>query len=296
MIIIVEGPDGAGKTHLTRQLQARFNLRYAHEGPPPADIPTLEHYGSILQTARGEIKQNGVVFDRLALGERVYGPIYRNHDSLGELGWRVFTRLIYASVTFQVMCLPSYDVCHRSWASGRDEMIKDEETFRKTYDAFDNLSHATKQNYIYDWTHLGGFQKLCRAVEDWFGVRQPIPIGMVGSPFAHYLLVGDRGSNPNSKTTDLAFFGITGSSGYLMKALDQAGFSEAELMWVNAVRHDGIKAIWTLPGVVIALGDVASHECKKRFIEHKKIPHPQYWKRFRGSKFGDYVEKLKECR
>lgn len=290
MIIIVEGCDGGGKSTLTAQLMKRFKLQYHHEGPPPADMSSLEHYGSILQAYR----EKNVVFDRFALGERVYGPIYRGFDTLGESGWRVFHRLITASATFQIMCLPKYEVCRKAWASGRDEMIRDEPTFKKTYDGFKEL--ASTQNHIYDWTHEGAFERLCIRIEDWYATHRPLPFGVIGSPNASYLLVGDKGSNPNSKTTDLAFFGTSGSSGYLTEALDRAGYVESELMFVNAHRHDGLNGSWPIPSKIIALGSAASHECRSRTLAHTKIPHPQYWKRFHSSDVNGYVELLRGCR
>jgi MoxR-like ATPase len=67
MIVILEGPDGAGKTTLAEQLAKKYGLVYKHEGPPPPKVNVLEYYGQLLDEARGK----NVVFDRLALGERV---------------------------------------------------------------------------------------------------------------------------------------------------------------------------------------------------------------------------------
>ena len=82
MLIVLEGPDGAGKTTLAKALMAGFyrkwpsgTFRIEHRGPlrlnvDPADEYTLPDYDPADMT-------NLVVCDRWHLSEAVYGPIYR---------------------------------------------------------------------------------------------------------------------------------------------------------------------------------------------------------------------------
>lgn len=297
MIIILEGPDGAGKTTLADQLCTRYDLRYHHEGPPPSGIDALEYYGHILEGERELIAggAKGIVFDRLALGERVYGPIYREHDRLGENGWRVFQRLINAANAVQVMCLPPYQTCYESWSSGRNEMIARSkvDVFHRTYNRFDDL--ASPSQIRYDWT-TDELTWLCGEIEAEDKSRHALPPGMNGAPNGRYLFVGEKGANPESLTTDLAFFGVTNSSWWLTECLDQAGFREDEIAFVNARRHDDIEATWAVFPKVIALGLVAEQECRRRYLDHSRVPHPQYWKRFQGHDRQGYVNMLRGLR
>lgn len=310
MIIVIEGPDGAGKTTLARALCARFNLEYHHEGPPPAGRPALEHYGALVENARWRTQfpveqtidpaakspsqvKSGVVFDRLALGQTVYGPIYRNDISFGADEMRVMNRLLTAADAFEILCLSSYETCLTNWrANRRYEMITDEAMFQAVYEGF--AQFALAYDHVVDYTEPGVYEILMQVIEghDW----HTLPLGVIGSPHAQYLFVGDRGSDPTSLVTDLAFFGVTDSSKYLTGALNTAGFLAHECAFVNARRHDGRIITWPETRVTIALGEHATIECDRRHRPCHSLPHPQYWQRFHHHDMSGYVRLLRACR
>lgn len=289
MIIILEGCDGSGKTTLAKHLVEKYGLEYRHEGPPPPDVHPLQYYGAILDAARGK----NVVFDRFALGERVYGPVLRGGTRLGKPEWRVFERLMRAVGAVQIICVVPYEVAHQNWSSGRPELFHDEEKFKQTYDMFEAFAKVGmwRNMWRYDYTS-GGLWMLSGLDAN----APTLPPGLIGAPNPNYLFVGDKGSDPLSKTTDLAFFGTEGSSGYLTYILDQVGVSEHECAFVNATRWDGQVLPWVIPAKkTIALGTHAVTECRRRFLAHEAIPHPQYWKRFHAHDPAGYVKLLKEC-
>lgn len=137
-IFIIEGPDGAGKTTLARSLCYDYNLEYFHEGPPPIDVyPVMEYYSSlIVNAAMGTV---GAVFDRLALGEMVYGPVLRDGDRLGEHGWEDICHVMATFRVEHIVCLPSLETCYGNWLEGRaknQELIDSSTIFFKTYSKF----------------------------------------------------------------------------------------------------------------------------------------------------------------
>jgi hypothetical protein len=164
MIIILEGPDGSGKSTLAGQLQARYGLDYHHEGPPPADKPALDHYVHVLKSFQGR----RLVIDRFALGERVYGPLHRGVDRLGELGWQQFSQVAFDMRVFQVMCLPRFQTCLEAWQSGRTEMITDKQVFLQTYLEFARLStnpDGSPAMFIYNWQDPFHWADLCQSLD-----------------------------------------------------------------------------------------------------------------------------------
>lgn len=115
MVIIVEGPDGSGKTTLCRSLERIMRLPYQHYGPPPAGVGRLEYYK---REFRNKTSHNhGYIFDRFALGELVYGPILRP----GQLSFnyrrytKSFLPMLRRMNVMTIICLPRIQVCESNW-------------------------------------------------------------------------------------------------------------------------------------------------------------------------------------
>jgi predicted ATPase len=293
LIVILEGPDGAGKTHLAHQLHQRWQTVYHHAGPPKDEPNLLEHYA--LQVQKARLDGMNHVFDRLALGEMVYGPILRGKDRLGSAGWTVFKRLLNAASVRRVLCLPRYETCLKNWSS-KEELIQDRATFDRTVQAWSFIQRIDDQMFVYDYENPRMFDALMVHIDPSVS-SGPLPHHMVGSPYADYLVVGQRGSNLNSQL-DLPFFGVTDSSRYLNDALQEAGFEEHELAFMNAFPARSVMArrIPTTYKRVIALGEEASDVCASQGVEHDHIPHPQYWRRFKHHSQSTYAGLLQGSR
>jgi hypothetical protein len=294
MIVIIEGPDGAGKTTLAKELAERFELEYHHEGPSPLHNSLLEHYGKLFENAR--IQKRGVVFDRFALGERVYGPILRGQDRLGADGWKLMLRLITAVNAIQIFCLPPFEVCRVNWEKDKG-IITSKEILYETYLCWQVFSASQiTYNYANADPKWNEFSTLLHAIKLFQGNAKPLPVGIIGSPTAKYLFVGDVGSN-KSAHVDLPFFATVNSSEYLNEALEQAGYEEHEIALANAHRHDALKQELptTIPRI-IALGARADQSLNVRGIAHQTAPHPQYWKRFFHHDMKGYVQMLRALR
>lgn len=282
MIVIIEGPDGAGKTELAHTLCQRYNLAYLHEGPPPprpADV--LKHYGTLLNKARGK----NILFDRLALGERVYGPIVRRDNRLTEEGWHAFARLIKASGAHQILCLPSLETCCTNMRE-RGETVN-EPQMKAVHAAFGRLYETS--DFVYDYT----FHAVPTLHE-----KSVLPLGYLGSPDMKYLFVGERGNDMDS-TLDLPFFGIGHSARYLNSTIVQAGYNEVDIGFVNAfdLQAEEPRYLIRRPGLkYIALGRVAENVCRAQMLPHHAVPHPQYWRRLHYHNMVGYAVKLAGAR
>ena len=157
MIVIIEGPDGAGKTTLAKQLMDKYNLSYHHEGPPPTDIHPLKYYSDVLENIA---HKNNVVIDRFALGERVYGPPLRGEDRLGDYQWAEMNDHFRFWGVKQVLCLPPVDVCHKAWKqSKKSELFDDPKIFLETYARYGYFA-SRYEFIIYDRTKLWALEDL----------------------------------------------------------------------------------------------------------------------------------------
>lgn len=85
MIIIVEGPDGAGKSTLIRNIaQGARMSTYTHFGAPESDEDAFGYYkkyAAAIKQCKPEVIN---IFDRSWYSDMVYGPIMRSREEMTQ--------------------------------------------------------------------------------------------------------------------------------------------------------------------------------------------------------------------
>lgn len=92
-IYVLEGPDFAGKTTLAasirnnifRQSEGGIDIQIVHNGQPEDGTNLFAEYVRQIMSANDRdlgVSQTHTIFDRLHIGEAVYGPKYRSHSQL----------------------------------------------------------------------------------------------------------------------------------------------------------------------------------------------------------------------
>lgn len=144
--IIIEGPDGAGKTTLAKQLAFLTGKAYHHEGPPPQGVDVFQHYMSLL------VRNEPTVFDRLFEGENVYGPILRGATRLSAEETRLLRS--HAGVHARTVFVnPGFSDCLANWgrrAARGGELIADPGPFTQTFCAWEELAEVFDISYDYN--------------------------------------------------------------------------------------------------------------------------------------------------
>lgn len=79
MIIIIEGPDGAGKTMLAEQLSKQNKCPIIHRSKPKDDAEKAAMMGTYIQAIK---ERKNVIFDRCWYSEMVYGAVMRDKSAI----------------------------------------------------------------------------------------------------------------------------------------------------------------------------------------------------------------------
>jgi hypothetical protein len=290
-LLILEGPDCGGKTTLAETLEREHGYRRVHMGPPGPQHP-YEQYMEALADAAIRQKQGidtrPVVFDRLHLGERVYGPQLRGEDKLGAALTRQLDRVIMGLNGAIVYCRTDTETTLEIWrdrnAKGL-ELVKNEGQMRAIIDRYDAImaeqaSTKLRHDWQTQWT-AGALLEVSQREQR-----------NVGPGIGHWtegvtLLIGERINREFRGSIDWPFTGIGASSLWLTEQLISWGVSENDLYWVNAKSPLGDDLDPSFieklrPKKIIALGNLAEGWC--RFVakcQFSTVEHPQFWKRFR---------------
>lgn len=279
MITIIEGPDGAGKTTLAKELAKRLRAEYVHCGPPRGD-PFREYFDLFQDTPTG-----GRVFDRYHLGERVYGPVYRGEDGLGAARQRMLERALFSKRAVVIRCLPPLDTVIENWTRRKaegGEMLDNVAQLKAVYEGFQNVTtHLPEAVHNYTKDDLDGLVSWIKTLR---------PEANLGPGAGHFregntLIVGEQ-CGPKD-ITGMPFIGDAGScSLWLADQLEKWYISEYNLYWINALDADGdledpafIDKLQ--PSKIIALGKIAAKWCDALDLTYTGVPHPQFWKRFK---------------
>src|SRR4051812_18522188 len=116
-LVILEGPDGAGKTTLAEQLGRRGWL-VVHLGPfLQVDDDLARLYVEAMMPAI--LGHADVVLDRCWLSEIPYGLVMRDGDD--RLGWqrRLLERLALRCRATVIRCLPPREIAKSWWTARR---------------------------------------------------------------------------------------------------------------------------------------------------------------------------------
>lgn len=298
-VVIIEGPDGAGKTTLCQHLVKR-GFKYFHEGPPPPEGDMLEYYAVKLWKAMHG--RAPVVFDRFHLGEMIYGPIARNVDRVGYYGMRMFRRVFRSHNVLCTVATPPFATCYANWKKkfeAGDDYLRDQHKFTDCYHRFVGLQ-AYHRRFDYTEHTCQEWYDNYFASEESPMAQDPFPAWSIGCPRAKFLIVGER---TNGTETDFPFFNSKNSSRFLNEALWEAGYHEDEMMFTNTFSKKGRprdlrQTIDRMPDlrVALAFGEQAQEACRLADIPFVSLTHPACFFRFHQKRRPEFVNKLREVR
>lgn len=297
MIIVLEGPDLAGKSTLARALADVTDLEVIHRGPP-TQHPLYEYEPAGKWTG---------ICDRWHLGETVYGPLLRGESKLDDAQlWHVAAYLRARGAIVVLLMTPLETILDR-YAQRGDSLIKYDDLVRiyDRYNAYvgthfrditimgnDPSLYAT---FIHNAAHTAWMESA--VLRETYGLRT-----YVGPRHPKVLFVGDKRHHGDDSEFDSAFVPLPDTSGhFLMSALRRNplsfGLHEAGFMNANECSGDEFYHAWSILGrpVTVALGANAHNKLEHVRIPHGAAPHPQFVRRFHHHAHYEYGELVLEA-
>jgi hypothetical protein len=300
MLIAFEGVDCSGKSTLIKHVQKILLQRglisevVNHGKPAPNAHPLTEYAGSITSRAGRHL-----IFDRLHVGEEIYGKLYRDGSRL-TLAQRVFIDGLlasYGALLVHVTASPD-TVVARCQSRGEDYLKSEdvawavEEYHRQTVDRRYWITVNTDNHDLDDMPSVA--MKLVEiAMTRWLTMSPVIELGTdyVGPRWPQALLVADRPvPTADARTPYGALTPWNGNcADYLFNALYDvylvAPRRIPRIGWVNSHLTD-VKRLYVELGSpsVVALGSEAHKALDRQSVPVAgRVDHPQYVRRFKHS-------------
>jgi hypothetical protein len=301
VLIIVEGPDGAGKTTLVERLYTRLRGDEYRRTPhrlharPPKEHPLDEYETPLLGYHPGGDRD--VICDRWHLGEAVYPAILRRPTQWDVAVSRHISAFLASRGALLVLLEPPDDVIDRTVTErGDDTVTADQAVAALSVYRRAIMRERLVRTLRFSREPLDGELDFIiqEAVREERRAHALTPfVTYVGPPTPPVLLLGDE-RNHAPHTLSPAFQPYPATSGhYLLRHLGVDDRTQ-QLGWANACDVDDVAELWRVldrPRVV-ALGVNAARRLASLTVPHATVPHPQFIRRFHHRAGHAYVDAI----
>lgn len=291
MIVICEGPDGAGKTTL---------IKHIYNWLSKDDDTTVVHHGPYKGVGEGEMARiyfsamapaltygKHVIFDRSWISDPIYGKIYRNAETRVPLHHRrMLERAALSRGGVVVSCRPSLESCLQAFNSGREEYLDNDEQLEAVYDAYANWERNFNSmpliHFNYDMATPDYVLK-----ELSYHVHAGNPYGGGGEFMEGNTLVlcsKWRMANTKPNAVVIPYVNFTDDrpdapATLICNEFERVGLQECDLYWVNVENTFGKpldpKIVYEMkPSRIIAIGAQPMQWCKSNNINAEFLPQP----------------------
>lgn len=288
MILILEGPDGAGKTTLAETLRQRFQgsgmVHIVKHGPYTGVEP--EHLCRIYFRAMSPALtfDDTVIMDRSWISEPIYGEVYRNGaNRIDTPRKRMLERVALSRGAVVIHCQPDFETCAETFEKRPDEeYLDDVSQLEQVYNEYEALPLITNLPTVhYDYTR-DTVDELLHKVETVSKKNEASGGGCFKQ--GNILMLCDKGPRTNVRASAVVipfinFLDNDGPSRMLADALEYEGVTEKELYWINTQTYQGTPTepdfIEKLkPSKIFALGNNAYTWALNNNVKAIKLPPP----------------------
>ena len=292
MIIVLEGPDLAGKSTMAKALKQRMPYSVIlKQGPPRDGRSILETYLLPIETFNRET----LILDRWHVGELIYGPLLRGKSLLTgqQADYIDMVLQTYGAYFFHVSA--PLNVLQDRYDMRADDLIKRDQLQDIQLGYLDRLINRDHWAIVANF----GSQQL---PETPLRPRSPRAGRYIGPERPKVLLLGDK---RNDERFIFPFVPERASSGHwLMGAMHVASVNHMDVGIMNACEVDPgvLFAQWQDLGMppIVTMGVNAARQWRiahggdwADVATHTK--HPQWMRRFAYTAMKDYGQTIKEA-
>jgi hypothetical protein len=172
-MVIVEGPDGSGKTTLVTQLLARFaDLERA----PRPDLIGTRSEGAYEETLAAVVEAAAMVmppkvYDRLFLSELIYGDVLRGGSNLTRIQILYTLSLLDAVGCPLIVCLPPLPVVTTNVLES-EQLGGVQENIHRLWQLYSIANQAFPNVIHYDYTVAGSRGRIFSQVSAYLTLRE----------------------------------------------------------------------------------------------------------------------------
>jgi thymidylate kinase len=290
MIIILEGPDGAGKSTLSetlRQHLQKSKMTHVVKHGPYLNISPEELCRIYFRSMSNALTYDDhVILDRSWLSEPIYGNIYRKGiNRLDVPRRRMLERTALARGAVVIQCQPDFEVCKQSFMlREKDEYLDTIKQLSQVYAEYESLGQTTALPIMhYDYT--------VDSIEDLLAKLKTKSIenkAAGGGSFnkGNILMLCDKGPRTNVRASAavipfINFLDNDGPSRMLAETLERENIPENKIYWINTQTYQGTPTSANFikdlkPSKIFALGNNAYMWAINNDVQATKLPPPLY--------------------
>lgn len=139
MIIIIEGPDGSGKTTLASQIAKQTGYPVVHFSVPK----TEEEKEQMVSMYKQAIKESkNIIFDRCWYSEMAYGPVMRKEHVISYPQMYELERMLAKRGSLIIYCTGSPEVLWRRATARGEDYVTDQQTFVEIFEAYEDIMNV----------------------------------------------------------------------------------------------------------------------------------------------------------
>lgn len=276
-IVILEGPDGGGKTELANYVSERRRGGRTHHGPYAGQSAISEHYMRDLEYAVAHPDET-LVMDRCWVSEPVYASAVRvEAPRVSVEERRALERVALTARAVVVFCLPPLSTCLTNFAKeGRLEYPESASQLAAVHGLYEQEVLRWQHNgrglpcVVYDYTT----QLPSKALEL---VTGALPRRNRGPGEGHW--------NPGRVTLVVGPEPRGDRADAMARRFEAIGVQERELYWVQPHGSNGNRTSARFvkqlrPRITLAVGGGACEWCDEANVSHVELPDPLHWEEY----------------